>query len=189
MRTYLQSKAMAKALRESLAAQGVELSHSQCLELVAKQFGFANWNILASKIANETTPVAAGNADVALEPPIPTLRVTSIEAAAEFYVQFLGFKFDWGHDGSRDQPVYAQVSRGPVQLHLAQQSEGGRPTNLLFRDLTGLNALHRELTARQGKFTVSDIEFTPWDSRQFEVADPFGNRLRFWENNPPGLAQ
>ena len=23
---------------------------------------------------------------------------------------------------------------------------------------------------------------------EFEVTDPFGNRLRFWENNPPGVA-
>ena len=29
MRTYLQSKGMAKSLRESLAALGVELTHSQ----------------------------------------------------------------------------------------------------------------------------------------------------------------
>ena len=25
--------------------------------------------------------------------------------------------------------------------------------------------------------------------REFEVTDPFGNLLRVWENNPPGVAQ
>jgi hypothetical protein len=75
-----------------------------------------------------------------------------------------------------------------VQLHLAEDSEGGKPAALLFRDMTGLTALHRELVARKGKFAPTEIRFTPWDSREFEVTDPFGNRLRFWENNPPGVA-
>jgi len=44
MRTYLQAKAMAKSLRESLAALSVDLTHSQCLEIVAQQFGFRDWN-------------------------------------------------------------------------------------------------------------------------------------------------
>jgi hypothetical protein len=33
-----------------LAERGFEISHSDSLELVAKQFGFDNWNILAAKI-------------------------------------------------------------------------------------------------------------------------------------------
>jgi catechol 2,3-dioxygenase-like lactoylglutathione lyase family enzyme len=188
MRTYVESKAMARTLRESLAALGVEFSHSQCLELVAKQFGFAEWNILASKIRAENNPREQPGA-VSLEPPIPTLLVTNRESAAEFYVDFLGFSFDWGNDGAPDLPLYAQVSRGGVQLHLAQASEGGRPSNLLFRDMTGLDALHRELMARKGRFAPSAIAFTPWDSRMFHVTDPFGNELRFWENNPPGVAK
>ena len=54
MRTYLQAKAMAKSLRESLAGKNVSLSHSECLEIVAQQFGFGNWNVLAAKIEFET---------------------------------------------------------------------------------------------------------------------------------------
>ena len=45
------------------------------------------------------------------------------------------------------------------------------------------------LMARRGKFAPTEIRFTPWDSREFEVMDPFGNQLRFWENNPPGVAR
>jgi len=41
--------------------------------------------------------------------------------------------------------------------------------------------LHRELVARKGKFAPTKIRFTQWDSREFEVTDPFGNHLRFWE--------
>jgi Glyoxalase superfamily protein/ClpX C4-type zinc finger len=56
MRTYQDAKVMAKSLRDSLAAKNVSLSHSECIEIVAQQFGFANWNTLAAKL---TTPTAA----------------------------------------------------------------------------------------------------------------------------------
>jgi hypothetical protein len=49
MRTYKDAKAMAKSLRGALAARRVLLSHSACLEIVAKQFGFADWNTLSAK--------------------------------------------------------------------------------------------------------------------------------------------
>jgi len=50
MRTYKDVKAMAKSLRDCLAARSVLLSHSGCLEIVAKQLGFADWNTLAAKL-------------------------------------------------------------------------------------------------------------------------------------------
>ncbi|NDV00177.1 glyoxalase superfamily protein [Pseudoroseicyclus tamaricis] len=50
MRTYLDAKPMARTLREALAEQGIPLSHSASLELVARQFGLADWNTLAAKI-------------------------------------------------------------------------------------------------------------------------------------------
>ncbi|MFK0333797.1 glyoxalase superfamily protein [Rhizobium sp. NPDC090275] len=39
-------KSMAKALRKALAEQNLDLSHSACLEIVARQFGASNWNTL-----------------------------------------------------------------------------------------------------------------------------------------------
>jgi hypothetical protein len=44
-------KAMAHALREALKAKAVETAHSDCLELLAKAFGYENGNILSAKIA------------------------------------------------------------------------------------------------------------------------------------------
>jgi Glyoxalase superfamily protein/ClpX C4-type zinc finger len=57
MRTYKDTKAMAKSLRDSLAARGVSLSHSECLEIVAKQSGFADWNTLSAKLHVESRSV------------------------------------------------------------------------------------------------------------------------------------
>lgn len=56
MRTYIDAKAMAKSLRNSLGASRVLLSHSKCLEIVAKQFGFADWNTLAAKLQESGQP-------------------------------------------------------------------------------------------------------------------------------------
>jgi hypothetical protein len=50
MRDFRDAKAMARALRGGLAVQGVTVTHSQSLELVAVAFGYDNWNILAAKI-------------------------------------------------------------------------------------------------------------------------------------------
>jgi hypothetical protein len=50
MHTFLDSKTMAKALRLALAERQIDITHSDSLELVARQFGFANWNILAARI-------------------------------------------------------------------------------------------------------------------------------------------
>ncbi len=50
MHTFLDAKLMAKALRAALAERRIDVTHSDSLELVARQFGLANWNILAAKI-------------------------------------------------------------------------------------------------------------------------------------------
>lgn len=54
MHTYLDAKSMAKALRQSLANRSVSLSHSDCLEVVAQQFGLHDWNMLAARIEAAT---------------------------------------------------------------------------------------------------------------------------------------
>jgi len=62
MHTFLDSKIMAKALRTALAERRIDVSHSDSLELVARQFGLDNWNILAAKIeaANARPVLPAG---------------------------------------------------------------------------------------------------------------------------------
>ena len=50
MRDFRDANAMAHALREALTRNGVETTHSGSLELIAKAFGYDNWNILSAKI-------------------------------------------------------------------------------------------------------------------------------------------
>jgi hypothetical protein len=53
MLTQKNAKTMAKSLRDSLVDRNVSLSHSACLEIVARQFGFADWNTLCAKLPAE----------------------------------------------------------------------------------------------------------------------------------------
>lgn len=50
MRDFRDAKTMAHALRDALLLKAVETTHSECLELIAKTFGYENWNILSAKI-------------------------------------------------------------------------------------------------------------------------------------------
>jgi hypothetical protein len=50
MNSFLDSKIMAKALRAALAERKIDITHSDSLELVARQFGLNDWNTLSAKI-------------------------------------------------------------------------------------------------------------------------------------------
>jgi hypothetical protein len=65
MRTIQDFKSMAKSLRDDLAAKKVALGHSECLELVAHQFGFPDWNTFSSKLngTEHVPPPIRGSAD------------------------------------------------------------------------------------------------------------------------------
>jgi hypothetical protein len=62
MRDFRDAKAMAHALRDALKDRAVETTHSESLELIAKAFGYENWNILAAKIEAAAPRVAAAPA-------------------------------------------------------------------------------------------------------------------------------
>ncbi len=91
MRTCTDAKAMATSLRDSLATRSVLLSRSECLEIVAKQFGFADWNTLAAKAdakashlpgpgVSERTPQAAVSPGAR---PVPRTVAASVAFCAQ----------------------------------------------------------------------------------------------------------
>ena len=62
MRDFRDAKAMAHALRDALKTKSIETSHSECLKLIAKAFGYENWNILSAKIEAATPPKTGADA-------------------------------------------------------------------------------------------------------------------------------
>jgi uncharacterized glyoxalase superfamily protein PhnB len=112
---------------------------------------------------------------------IPVLRIFDIAKAKEFYVDYLGFKIDWEHRFEEQSPLYMQVSLGALRLHLSEHYGDGCPGCTVFVKVTGLEAYHQELTAKNYNYLRPGIETTPWNSRCVNVIDPFGNRIRFNE--------
>jgi ClpX C4-type zinc finger/Glyoxalase superfamily protein len=62
MRDFRDAEAMASALRDALKAMAIETTHSEALELIAKAFGYENWNVLSAKI-EVAEPMARGLRD------------------------------------------------------------------------------------------------------------------------------
>jgi hypothetical protein len=61
MRTFRDAKVIAKALSDVLARKEIRIGHSESLEIVARQFGFENWNVLASKLTDDPPEKAIHN--------------------------------------------------------------------------------------------------------------------------------
>ena len=113
---------------------------------------------------------------------IPILRIFDVEKANEFYVRFLGFTVDWEHRFDDNSPVYMQVSRAGLTLHLSEHHGDACPGSTVFVWMTGIELFHREITEREYKYLRPGIETTFYNSMCVEVIDPFGNRIRFNEN-------
>ena len=116
----------------------------------------------------------------AFEPPIPVLRSFDERKAREFYCAFLGFKVLFEHRFEPGMPLYLAVKRGPMVIHLSEHHGDASPGATLFVRMTGIDAFRAELMSKQYGFARPGIEDMPW-GRQMQIADPFGNRLRFCE--------
>jgi catechol 2,3-dioxygenase-like lactoylglutathione lyase family enzyme len=112
---------------------------------------------------------------------IPIFRIFDLEKAREFYVGFLGFTVDWEARFDETAPVYLQVSRDGLVLHLSEHHGDACPGSTVVVQTTGLEDYHREITSKGYRFMRPGIEIAPWNARVMEVIDPFGNRLRFNE--------
>jgi len=172
--TRAQAKSMARALRSALAERDVDLSHSACLELVARQHGLSDWNTLSAKLA---PPEDGAQLIVAR----PILRIFSMEKAMEFYVDFLGFEVDWTHQHTPDLPTYMQVSRSSVALHLTEHHGDASPGAHVHVEMRGIRAFHTELLGKHYRFSRPGLEEAPWGALTCQVPDPFGNRISFNE--------
>ena len=111
---------------------------------------------------------------------VPEIPVSNVETAAKYYVDVLGFQFDWGDDDGG----IGGISQGDCRMFL---------TNTLFREHYGnvgtlvvwlnlnskqeVDALYQRWREAGAK-VLSEPEDKPWNLREFRVADVDGNQLR-----------
>ncbi|HEV7333808.1 MAG TPA: glyoxalase superfamily protein [Flavisolibacter sp.] len=116
----------------------------------------------------------------------PVLRIFDYQKAIAFYVHWLGFTIDWEHRFEEGAPVYLQVSRGDMVLHLSEHSGDGTPgTHVFIDDFPDLAAYHQQLLQKQYAYNRPGIEVPFYDENALEVKviDPFHNLLILVQRN------
>jgi FolB domain-containing protein len=209
MRDVLSYDIITDAIREIVAAGHVALVETLAEQVAARVLahpaagrvtvrvekldvlpGSVGVEIARERSRGETGSTSIGQAQsgpadgtVRCESAIPVLRIFSADKFREFYLGFLGFRLDWESGTEENAPLYAQISRAGLTLHVSEHHGDASPGSTVFVPVQGIDALHRELNARRYRYGRPGIQTLPW-GRVLEVFDPFGNRLRFCERRP-----
>ena len=113
-------------------------------------------------------------------PVIPVLRSFDEARARAFYLDYLGFVVDWEHRFEPHLPLYMQVSRGGVALHLSEHHGDATPGAVVRIHVADLPSLARELADRPVNHNRPSLDRMPWGLDELRVTDPFGNRVVFY---------
>lgn len=117
-----------------------------------------------------------------LSQPVPILRIFDEAMAKEFYVGFLGFEIDWEHRFADGAPLYLQVKHGDCVLHLSGHFGDCCPGAGMRVPVDDIDAFQQGLLAKQYKHSrPGPAHLQPWGTRDLTIADPFGNRITFFE--------
>lgn len=117
---------------------------------------------------------------IAFTQAVPIVRIFDIAKAREFYLDFLGFGVDWEHRFGDNMPLYMQVGRGELKLHLSEHAGDASPGCNMVVWMQGLAAFQRELSGKNYRHMKPGITTEEW-GQEMVVIDPFGNRIRFME--------
>lgn len=111
---------------------------------------------------------------------VPEIPASDVDKAIAYYVDHLGFDFDWGDNAGG----IAGISRGRCRLFITnaafRESYGNIGPILFWLNLNSkaeVDELHEEWNAAGAKI-VSPPEDKPWLLREFMAADLDGNLIR-----------
>ena len=115
---------------------------------------------------------------------IPILRSYDEAKAREFYLDWLGFVVDWEHRFEPGMPLYMQVSRAGIVLHISEHHGDGSPGAHVRVNIKGIHELHAELIGKNYKNNRPGLERPDWGGTELTVIDPVNNRITFAEDDP-----
>ncbi len=107
---------------------------------------------------------------------VPILRVNDARTSAKFYKDALGFEIDWEHRFADDFPLYIQVSRPPLVVHLSEHQGGGTSAAELFVRVPDVDTVYEGMLHR-GIRPATEPTDQPYGIRDFCVVDPDGHRI------------
>jgi hypothetical protein len=125
---------------------------------------------------------------IRFERAVPIFRIYSLEKAREFYLDFLGFSIDWEGSFEPGGPVYMQVSRAGISIHLSEHHGDGTPGSVAYVYMTGVKELHRELNDKKYRRNRPGLQEQTWGMTEVMVIDPFNNRIVFGERTATASA-
>jgi hypothetical protein len=105
-----------------------------------------------------------------------------IDGAKQRDLEYLGFTLDWEHRFSDDAPLYMQVSRGALVLHLSEHHGDGTPGSAVYVETSSVRAYQAELQAKDYRYLRPGVGVDEIGTCM-TLLDPFGNTLRL--NEPP----
>jgi uncharacterized glyoxalase superfamily protein PhnB len=116
---------------------------------------------------------------------IPIFRIFDYQKALEFYIEWLEFTIDWEHRFEPDLPVYMQVSKNGLVLHLSEHHGDATPGSKVFIQCSGVKAYQEKLLQKQYRNYRPGLNETFYGTWELHVVDPFGNHLSFNEEKAP----
>ncbi|MBH5316222.1 VOC family protein [Paenibacillus sp. GSMTC-2017] len=108
---------------------------------------------------------------------IPIVRIFDEKKAKEFYVDYLGFQIDWEHRFETNLPLYIQISRDTIVIHLTEHHGDCCPGSAFRMGVSDIKSFHKQLLEKEYNYLRPAIERTPWNSNEMRLIDPFGNRI------------
>ena len=110
---------------------------------------------------------------------VPVLRILDVAKAKEFYMDWLGFIIDWEHRFGENFPLYFQVSKDGVIIHLTEHYGDCIPGARIRIQLDNVAHFHNQL--KEYRYYKPAINKTEWGTLEVSLIDPFGNHLVFSE--------
>ena len=168
---------------EQILNASFKLSDAQ--ELVARQMGFAGWQVLKAGTHAMTDEIRSTSSRPILTSIAAQLFVTDIKASCEFFTAKLGFAVDFIYG---DPPFYGQVSRDNARFALRlvhepvftdiREREHLLSASVTLATADELKQLFLSYQAEGVRFHQT-LKKEPWGARTFVVLDPDGNLILF----------
>ncbi len=108
----------------------------------------------------------------------PQLRITSADKSLPFYIHRLGFVVDWEHQFEPEFPLFYQITRASQTIFLTEHRGDCQVGGAVYFVVPDVDHCYRQFIAN-GVKVVQSPQNTSWETREFLITDPDGNRLRF----------
>lgn len=108
---------------------------------------------------------------------VPFIQVSDLHKSESFYCGQLGFQKEWSYQPEPHLPSFASLRRENIRLFLTEHPESAFGL-LVYCYMEDVDRFHQEITDRGVEPEWTPID-TDWQTREMQLRDPDGNKLRF----------